>query len=347
MTINTFIGWDVGGAHLKVVSVDRSGMIKHAIQFPSPLWLGMNYLEQALDKAAQYLPVDKVMHAVTMTAELADVFDDRKAGVAKLVTTFSQRFGNRIKIYAGQSGLLDSTSVITHAEEIASANWHATANYVGSLVGDGILIDIGSTTTDIIPFQSGRCCQRGYTDRERMQYNELVYTGIIRTPVMAIVDRIPYKGEWQSLTAECFATMADIYRLTGELNEDDDMMTPPDGAGKTPRDSLKRLARMLGTDPGHSENLEKWRQAASFIAEQQLQHISQALFRILSDKSLTDDAPLIGAGCGRFLVYKLSQRTGRPYRDFSDLLDVADDIRLTAANCAPAVSVAQIARCDF
>ena len=347
MTINTFVGWDVGGAHLKVASVDRSGMVTNAIQFPSPLWLGMNHLDQALDNASQYLPVGKVMHVMTMTAELVDIFDDRCAGVSQLVATFTKRFGNHIKIYAGQSGLLDSASVANHIEEIASANWHATANYVGSLVGDGILVDIGSTTTDIIPFQSGRCCQRGYTDRERMQFNELVYTGIIRTPVMAIVDCIPYKGEWQSLTAECFATMADIYRLTGELNEDDDMMTPPDGAGKTPSASLKRLARMLGTDPGHGENLANWRQAAFFIAEQQLQQISQALFRVLSDKTIADDAPLIGAGCGRFLVYKLSQRTCRPYMDFSELLDVDDNLRLAAASCAPAVSVAQIARGDF
>jgi probable H4MPT-linked C1 transfer pathway protein len=347
MTINTFIGWDVGGAHLKVASVDRSGMIINAIQFPSPLWLGMNYLDQAVDNASQYLPIEKVMHVMTMTAELADIFDDRNAGVAKLVSTFSQRFGNRIKIYAGQSGLLDSTSVANHAEEIASANWHATANYVGSLVGDGILVDIGSTTTDIIPFRSARSCQRGYTDQERLQFNELVYTGIIRTPVMAIVDRVPYKGEWQSLMAECFATMADIYRLTGELNEDDDMMTPPDGAGKTASASIKRLARMLGTDPGNRENLTKWQQAAFFIAEQQLQQISQALFRVLSDKTIADDAPLIGAGCGRFLVHKLAQRTSRPYIDFSELLDVDDNLRLAAASCAPAVSVAQIARGDF
>ena len=345
MTIDTFIGWDIGGAHLKLAVVDKSGMINKAMQFPSPLWLGMKYLEQALDSAAQHIPSEgKVIHVITMTAELVDIFYDRRAGVLQLVSRFTQRFGNHVKVYAGRSGLLDPSSVETHAEEISSANWYATANYAASQLADGILLDVGSTTTDIIPFKSGSCCQRGSTDQERLQYNELVYTGIIRTPVMAIVDRVPYKGEWQSLMAECFSTMADIYRLTGELNENDDMMVPPDGAAKTPDASRKRLARMLGTDAGERENLSDWRQVALFIAEKQLQQITQALFHVLSNKTMTDHTPLIGAGCGRFLVKKLAHRTGHPYKDFAELLDVGNAFQMAAASCAPAVSIAQIAR---
>lgn len=347
MTIETFIGWDIGGAHLKVAMVDSSGAIKKVVQFPSPLWLGLNYLDQALEHASQDVPIENVMHVLTMTAELADVFDDRSAGVQQLVSTFTQRFDHGIKVYAGRSGILDTASAGLHAEEIASANWHATAHYVAGLSRDGILVDIGSTTTDIIPFKSGSCCQRGYTDQERLQYNELVYTGIIRTPVMAVADRVPYQGEWQSLTAEYFATMADIYRLTGELNEGDDMMAAADGAGKTLAASMKRLARMLGTDPGQGKTAMEWQRVANYIAEQQLQQIMQALFRVSSNKAVSDQTPLIGAGCGRFLVRKLAHRTNRPYIDFSELLDVADDFRLAAASCAPAVSVAQIARGDL
>lgn len=345
MTIETFTGWDIGGAHLKLAIVNSSGRISKVIQFPSPLWLGLHHLDQAIADAAEHLPAgNNIQHAITMTAELADIFESRRTGVVKIVSRFTKRFGDHIKVYAGQSGFLNPSSVEKHVEEISSANWYAPASYAARKLDNGVLIDIGSTTTDIIPFQSGRCSQRGNTDQERMQYNELVYTGIIRTPVMAIVNRVPYKGEWQSVAAECFSTMADVYRLTGELNEDDDMMVPADGAEKTTGASIKRLARMMGTDSVKEGDNKEWRNMAIYIAEQQLHQILQALFRVLSGKLFTHHTPIIGAGCGRFLVKKLAQRAGHSYRDFAELLDVECEFQNAAASCAPAVCVAEVAR---
>ena len=43
-----------------------------------------------------------------------------------------------------------------HAADIASANWHATAALIGRHVADGLLVDIGSTTADLIPIVGGR-----------------------------------------------------------------------------------------------------------------------------------------------------------------------------------------------
>jgi len=345
MTTDTFTGWDIGGAHLKMAIVNNSGRISKVIQFPSPLWLGLNHLDHAIANAAEHLPAENNnQHVITMTAELADIFENRRTGVMQIVSRFTQRFGDRIKVYAGRSGLLKPSSVEKHVEEISSANWYATANYAARKLDNGVLIDIGSTTTDIIPFLSGRCSQRGNTDQERMQYNELVYTGIIRTPVMAIVNRVPYIGEWQSVAAECFSTMADVYRLTGELNEKDDMMAPADGAEKTTGASIMRLARMIGTDSGREGDLPEWRKMAIYIAEQQLHMIQQALFRVLSGKPFAVHTPLIGAGCGRFLARKLAQRTDHPYRDFAELLDVDSEFQHAAASCAPAVCVAELAR---
>jgi hypothetical protein len=64
------------------------------------------------------------------------------------------------------------------------------------------------------------------------------------------------------------------------------------------------------------------------------------LQRILSRSLLGNGAPLVGAGCGRFLVRRLARRLERPYVGFDELFDCEESAAATAAECAPAVAVA-------
>ena len=75
----------------------------------------------------------------------------------------------------------------------AAANWLALATLVARLVPDdvGLLIDVGTTTTDLIPLDHGRAAARGRTDTERLQNGELVYAGVRRTPVCALATELP------------------------------------------------------------------------------------------------------------------------------------------------------------
>ena len=98
----------------------------------------------------------------------------------------------------------------TTSLDIASANWHASASLVGRLQQAALLIDLGSTTTDIIPIAQGRVAARGYTDAERLATGELIYAGLVRGFVMATADRVPFAGQWTTLINENFANMADV-----------------------------------------------------------------------------------------------------------------------------------------
>ena len=126
------------------------------------------------------------------------------------------------------------------AAEIASANWLASAQFAARRCGDGVFVDMGSTTTDIVALRGDRVQAQGMSDAERLASNELVYTGIVRTPVMAVVQRVPFNGAMQRIAAEHFATMADVHRLRGHLDEAHDMAETADGAGKSPVDSARR-----------------------------------------------------------------------------------------------------------
>ena len=337
-----YIGWDVGGAHLKAAQVSIEGDVLAVEQVASPIWQGVDKLEEALRRMADLFVINQAHHVITMTGEMADIFPNRMQGVASILQQFGSVFPDgRISVYAGQAGLVSFGDARNYMSQIASMNWHATATLAARKYHDGILLDIGSTTTDIIPFRNGTVCQKGWTDFERLRNDELLYTGIVRTPVMAVVQRVPFRGHEQHIAAENFATMADVYRLTGELLEHHDLMETSDLKGKSKRESAQRLARMVGLDVEETEPLEEWIELARYIAGRQLDIICISLSEIM------DGMParaLIGAGSGRFLARKLAQQANVTYIDFTEQWQVAEIARLKCADCATAIAVADLAR---
>ncbi len=336
------IGWDIGGAHLKAVRLADDGRILGAVQRPCPLWQGLQHLEQALEEALESLGQADA-HAVTMTGELADIFADRREGVLSLVAAMQRHLPQaQLQIFAGNRGFVAPEQAAQHTDAIASANWLASAQYAARRGGNGLFIDIGSTTTDIVPLVQGKVRALGQSDAERLATEELVYTGAVRTPVMAVARRAPFAGQWQRLAAEYFATMADVHRLTGHLDPEHDMALTADGAGKTAEDSARRLARMVGRDLTDG-SMEQWGELARFIAADQVQDIRNAVERALSRGLLDQHASFIGAGAGCFIACELARQMKREYIDFSDLVDGSDDAREWAAVCAPAFAVAWLA----
>jgi uncharacterized hydantoinase/oxoprolinase family protein len=50
-------------------------------------------------------------------------------------------------------------------------------------IGDGLFVDIGSTTSDVLLLNNGQVL--GYTDYQRL-ISQGLFTGIVRTAVMAV-----------------------------------------------------------------------------------------------------------------------------------------------------------------
>jgi probable H4MPT-linked C1 transfer pathway protein len=339
------IGWDVGGAHLKAARVAACGAVERVLQLPCPLWQGIEHLEAAL---AQALPAlgSAPVHAVTMTGEMVDLFPDRAEGVARLLGVLKGRLpAAGLRIYAGADGFVALERAPAAVGRIASANWLATATLVAAQTPAALLIDIGSTTTDLVPVRAGRVSARGSDDSGRLVAGELVYTGVVRTPVMAVADRAPFAGEWVPVMAEHFATTADVHRLTGRLPAATDQHPTADGGPKTASGSARRLARMIGRDCD-SAPLAAWRQLADWLARAQLGRIEEACDLVLSHAGLPDDAPLVAAGVGRFLVPELGRRLGRPALEFGSLLPAGGADAAYVSDCAPAVAVAWLAQRD-
>jgi probable H4MPT-linked C1 transfer pathway protein len=339
--MSAVIGWDIGGAHLKAVRAEN-GRIVAATQIPSPLRLGIASVSRAFTQAKAALgPADR--HAVTMTGELADTFRSRRDGVDALVTSaMTELDGAPVTLYAGRVGFIRPEQAARHAEDIASANWHASAAYVAQHHGTALFADMGSTTTDLVPTLNGLVVACGYSDAERLGAGELAYTGLVRSSLMSVARHAPVCGQLTPLINEHFATMADVHRILHKLPEGADQMTTADGRDKSVAASRARLARMVGRDAedddaGWLDELARW------FAEQQIRIVMDAAMLVLSRHSLPHETPVVGAGIGTAVLEEVTRRLGRPYVSFEALLDVSADARQWASHCAPAAALALLA----
>lgn len=269
------IGLDVGGAHLKVARIEGPRLVS-VRQIACPLWQSLDRLDAAL-REAEPLIAGADAFAITMTAELTEIFESREAGVLALVQRLRERLPAELRIYMGLKGFASPETAAGDPLSVASANFLATASLVSRLRSGALLIDMGSTTTDIV------ACDRplGLTDAERMQTGELVYTGLTRTPVPSVATRAPLAGQWQGLARDAFATMADVYRILGTLPDDVDQHTTADGRGKTQKESLERFARGFGRD-ADMRHLRTWQVSAAYVEERQFRSICDGALQVLS-----------------------------------------------------------------
>ena len=333
------VGWDIGGAHLKAARAE-GGRIVDAVQVASPLRLGVEALEQAFAQARPKMG-EADHHVCTMTGELADTFASRAEGVERLAAAAVRALEpGRIALYAGRAGFIAPQAAVRHVDDIASANWHATAALVAKLQGTALLIDMGSTTTDIVPVAAGAIAARGYSDAERLACGELVYTGLVRSFVMAIAERAPVAGSWTPLVHENFANMADVHRLLQNLADGVDQMPTADGRPKTLAGSRARLARMVGRDADDGQDLTL---LAQWFAEAQIRAMADAAMLVLSRGELPGEAPIVAAGIGGAVIGEVARRLGRTCVGFESLLDVAPHARAAASHCAPAAALALLA----
>ncbi len=352
-------GVDIGGANLKLCS--RSGRCA-SVAFP--MWTESHRLAVALQELMRQLAGDgggidwdddSVM-AVTMTGELADCFESRRVGVAKILDQVSSIVpDSQCRIYSVKGQWLSPSEAKAAPWSVAASNWHALASWCLSLKQLGneccrAIVDIGSTTVDIIPVGNGRVFTNASTDRQRMELGQLVYTGMERTPVHAIVRSLRVDKVRCPVMAERFATVSDANLILGASVEEEDNCDTADGRPRTRKCALARLARMVGED-GETLSEDGLIRMANQVVAAQTKQVSRALCRNLparpDEQNLTADnrvlqqCRVLVSGHGRVMVERLKKTSTLNHVQFFYL---EDSIGLDAARCAPAMAVAELWR---
>jgi probable H4MPT-linked C1 transfer pathway protein len=336
-------GWDVGGAHVKVCR-RADGAVQEVVQWPCPLWQGLEHLQRVLDEAALRWPgLIAARHAVTMTGEMTDLFDDRREGALRIAGVLGTALRTP-RYFAGDGGWCTADALPEAWPQVASANWLAAARHCARVLGDagGVFVDIGSTTTDFIAFAHGGVPTRSRSDADRLARGELVYHGVVRTPLCALARRIAWRGERLNVMNEFFATTADVYRLTGEIDPAHDQQPSADGKAKDMPHTRARLARMIGLDARDGGDGE-WLAFAHAWRAEQLSEWRGQLDRVLMAAAPEAGRLLVAAGCGAFLVRELGTSTTRVLDYGRDIAGItAADTASWASVCAPSVAVAAL-----
>jgi (4-(4-[2-(gamma-L-glutamylamino)ethyl]phenoxymethyl)furan-2-yl)methanamine synthase len=256
------IGIDVGGANLKVV--DDDGPHLHYC----PLWEGAP-LTNLLD---QYVSEPENPAVVVMSGELADCFESKMEGISFIVNAVRNAF-HSARFY-GTDGQFHDNAV----PQLAAANWLASADYLREEYSDAVLLDIGSTTADIIPLMRFDS-MKGLTDLLRLQKGYLIYSGMLRGNIATLLQSVTLNGVITPVSSEYFAISADAHLIMGHITPAQYTCDTPDKKEKTRAAALRRLARVvcadreeIGTDGACQIAEQFWGKQRDLIVNQ-VQHI--------------------------------------------------------------------------
>ncbi|MBA3345031.1 MAG: hypothetical protein H0T44_06975 [Gemmatimonadales bacterium] len=335
------MGWDIGGVNTKAARLElgadgapviRSRVVAYELQRdPAALVPTLAGLSRDLEREGQG------PHAVTMTAELSQMFRTKREGVGFVLDAMEAAFpGQELLVYTVPGRFVEPAEARRRALEVAASNWAATARLVGRFVPDCILVDIGTTSTDIIPVVGGSIVAGGRTDPERLLSGELVYTGALRTPVEAVTREVPLWGGSCAVSAEGFALVGDAHLWRGRLRPEDYSVPPPDGRPATREYAGERLARVVC---GDRELLDEAAidEIARAVAEAQLGTVAAAIARVRRRHPALDCA--VVTGLGDFIAAEAAGEAGLGIVSLAHRLG-------DAARAAPAAAVAWLLACE-
>jgi probable H4MPT-linked C1 transfer pathway protein len=327
---------DIGGANLKAAHGNNTA---RTVSFQ--VWRRPDELRTAIASlAASFPPFDRV--ALTMTAELCDCYATKKDGVVAVLDAVEAAVLHRpVSIWGVDGRFHDGNEIRRRPELAVAANWLALAIVAARMVPEarGILIDVGSTTTDLIPLDRGNVVARGHSDMERLQTGELVYAGVRRTPVCALATELPLpNGAPAGLAAELFATTLDVFLTLGDVDPDQSDLSTADGRPATVDAARDRLARMVCADRDTFSADDALALARS--AQQALmQRLVKAALRVCNE-TIGKPRVAVVAGSGEFLARRSAEAVLGPDRP---ILSLAEAWGCTGSTAGCALALLRLA----
>jgi probable H4MPT-linked C1 transfer pathway protein len=331
------VALDIGGANLKATN-GRDW----TVAIPFPLWKQWKDLPTTLAEIVRRRSPRRLV--ATMTGEICDCYASRAAGVTHIVEALVAA-SDAIAcpeppgIYLVDGRIVPPHEAIAAWHLAAASNWHAVARLAGHIAPNArvFLFDTGSTTTDIIPVDRGRPVSLALDDPGRMQSGELVYTGLERTAVAAIVRRLPHRDGWRPVASELFAESRDAWLTLGIIPENEAANETTDGAPSTRAAARARLARMMLLDPEAFTD-DDAAEASEWIASRQAMQIARAARRVAKGVGWIPEAIVVSGHADELVCRSLRATGWNPRR-----IAIADWIGTDGARVAPAWAVALIA----
>jgi probable H4MPT-linked C1 transfer pathway protein len=312
------LGLDIGGANTKAAYVRAENGVLKEVRATSeyfPVWKNPDGLGDLLSKLAKKtIGKDKIdAVGLTMTAELSDAYETKRQGVNKILSQVTWAFQLLdVFVLDIEGGLRTLEAARMEPLKVAAANWAATGWLVSRIVKNCIVVDIGSTSTSIIPVVAGVVSAAGQTDLEKLINGELVYSGGLRTNVAAIVNSVPVGADVSRVSSELFATSGDVHLILGNITAEEFTVETTDGKGKTRAEALARLARVVCADVEMLREKEIV-QIAQYVYERQVEQMAEGLRQVYQRirPKTQGEVTVVVTGFGKnFLARKAAEKVG-------------------------------------
>jgi hypothetical protein len=300
-----YLGIDVGGANTKLATAE--GRVESLY---APLWQAKERLYDVLAAAKRKYGSELDAVGAVMTGELSDCFDSRRDGVLYIKDALASTFTS-VLFFDLDGAFRTPAAVDRDPLAFAASNWLASATLVAEQYPDAIFVDIGSTTTDVIPIVGGEIRARK-TDLGRLQAGELLYAGILRTNIAALLHSVELdEGKVSGVASELFAITADAYLVLGDISAAEYSCSSPNSYAfggreadeKSRVSALQRLARVVCSDLEELGERGAVRIAAQ-VKRAQVDALAGSLARLKAEYGLET---IVAAGIGDFIVREAAE----------------------------------------
>ena len=314
------IGWDLGGAHIKYcVESEASNTIWYDI-IDFDFWKDYTKLSTLIISVCEkyHKKGSLLENYFTMSAEMCDCFDNRRAGVKYILNEIKKiKYDSYIFSKGGFSKLNSKYKV--YPNKVGSYNWYASALFVSKFIDNVIVVDFGSTTCDFSIIKNGKILNRRTSDINGMLTKELLYTGCARTPIYAHISEIRFRKKIYNIIPENFSSMSDVNLILGKLKKQDIYSKSSDGSSHSLLQSYKRISRSFGFDYDSSKR-NLLNNLCLKIFDNQVDLINKTLSFHSNKYFKHSKYIVVGLGLGSRIISKMCQQNRYDYLDIRDIL---------------------------
>jgi probable H4MPT-linked C1 transfer pathway protein len=335
------VGWDIGAVNIKAAGLNKEETGRAQIRVASQafeIWRNKEALPDVLRMVLSSVCDENNPRAmaVTMTAELSDAFLTKREGVLYVLNSLGKAFpGVKTYVFSLDGIFVSPDAARLHPLDFAASNWMATATWVAARIPNCLVLDTGSTTTDILPILDGRVATSGRNDLERLSTGELVYTGALRTNLAAIAQAVPVSGRFCPVASEYFSISGDIHLILGNLRAYEYSCPTPDGQPASVDSARRRVARLVCADT-EMLNAVQIDEIARYLADRQIRQIQGSMAQVAERLPSIKNHPAIILGSGAFLAEAAARMAG------FEIGTIMDNLGQRESAVAPSLAVAQL-----
>lgn len=303
MSTESVLGIDIGGKNIKytVLTPEKGkyhidGGIIHSISMKMEL-------DHILKRLLARIPEVSCI-GVTMSFPVS--YRDFQKGVEKIVNSFvNSEPGAPVLLVDFQGDLWSLRDAVT-AEPVrfSASNFFGSAFLASKICDNAVMIDTGSTSTDIILIKNGRPLIMGkdIEDIKRNLTGEMTWTGIMHTLVSSLTHFVPFRGRLVRVNSSS-TTTNDIYNVLNYA-EMGSLLRIYGMKQKEIEYYYLSVASFFGYDLSTIEPREI-ENASRFVSIKHMESVAESLLRVISGYNMSlQDTNFVLMGIGKDILLK-------------------------------------------